>query len=295
MTEPSSADIVHVLGISGGKDSAALAVFMRDKVPEMQYFFCDTGEELPETYDYLAMLETYLGKSIIRLNPDRPFQHYLALYSPTGGIDATTGIPEEPYLPSQRMRWCTPMLKLKPFEKWVEEEFPGKQIRTYVAIRADEDRDGYISHKPNIAPIYPFKDAGYGKEDVWRILEESGLGVPKYYEWRTRSGCYFCFFQRKAEWIGLKERHPDLFERAKQYEKVVRDHATGEIIKRYSWAQGETLEEIERPERIEEIRRNHERYLEDEKRKRRPVRLLEMFEEALDAEDDTLPCQICNL
>ena len=39
----------HVLGISGGKDSAALAIYMRDQVPEMEYFFCDTGRELPET------------------------------------------------------------------------------------------------------------------------------------------------------------------------------------------------------------------------------------------------------
>lgn len=289
------ADVVHVLGISGGKDSAALAVYMRDRVPEMQYFFCDTGEELPETYEYLAMLETFLGKPIKRLNPDRPFRHYLAIYSPAGGINPETGVPEEPYLPSQRMRWCTAQLKLKPFENWVEEEFAGKTIKSYVAIRADEDRDGYVSHKPNIEAIYPFKEVGYGKEDVWRILEECGVGIPKYYEWRTRSGCYFCFFQRKAEWIGLKERHPDLFEMAKQFEKVVRDPATGAVVKRYSWAQGETLEELEQPERVAEIKANHQKYLEEEKRKRRPVRLLDMFEDALDAEDDTLPCQICNL
>ena len=48
-------------------------------------------------------------------------------------------------------------------------------------------------------------------------------------------------------------------------------------------------------ERIDEIKRNHEKYLEEEKRRRRPVRLLDMFEDALDAEDDSLPCQICNL
>lgn len=288
-------ETVHLLGISGGKDSAALAVYMRDRVPDMQYFFCDTGEELPETYEFLAMLETYLGKPIKRLSPERDFRHYLRVYSPEGAINPVTDVPEEPYLPSQRVRWCTATLKLKPFEKWVDEEFSGKQILSYVAIRADEDRDGYISHKTNIQAVYPFKEVGYGKEDVWRILEETGVGAPKYYEWRTRSGCYFCFFQRKAEWIGLKERHPDLFAKAKQYEKIIRDPETGEVIRRYSWAQGETLEEMEQPDRVAEIKANHERYLTEEKRRRRPVRLLEMFEDALDAEDDTLPCQICNL
>jgi 3'-phosphoadenosine 5'-phosphosulfate sulfotransferase (PAPS reductase)/FAD synthetase len=286
---------IHVLGISGGKDSAALAIYMRERVPDMRYFFCDTGEELPETYEYLSMLETYLGKPIKRLNPDRDFKHYLSLYSPGGERDPATGIPQEPYLPSQRMRWCTAMLKLKPLEKWIDEEFSSYHIRSYIAIRADEDREGYISHRPNIEAVYPFKEAGYRKDDIFRLLEESGVGYPKYYEWRTRSGCYFCFFQRKAEWIGLKERHPDLFEKAKQYEKVIRDTETGAILKRYSWSQGETLDEMESEERMEEIKRNHERYLEEERRRYRPVRLLEMFEDALDEEDDTLPCQICNL
>ena len=63
----------------------------------------------------------------------------------------------------------------------------------------------------NIEPKYPFKEDGITETDVYRILEESGLGLPEYYKWRTRSGCYFCFYQRKAEWVGLMENHPDLF------------------------------------------------------------------------------------
>ncbi len=62
----------HVLGISGGRDSAALAVYMRDRVPGMEYFFCDTGSELPETYEYLKRLEAVLGKSIARLTAVPP-------------------------------------------------------------------------------------------------------------------------------------------------------------------------------------------------------------------------------
>ena len=38
----------HVLSLSGGKDSAALAVYMRDLVPDMEYIFHDTDKELPE-------------------------------------------------------------------------------------------------------------------------------------------------------------------------------------------------------------------------------------------------------
>ena len=47
----------HILGISGGKDSAALAIHLRDRIPDMEYVFCDTGKELKETYDFIDKLE----------------------------------------------------------------------------------------------------------------------------------------------------------------------------------------------------------------------------------------------
>ena len=49
---------------------------------------------------------------------------------------------------------------------------------------------------------------------VMRILEESGIGLPEYYEWRSRSGCYFCFFQQRIEWVGLSRKHPEKFQQA---------------------------------------------------------------------------------
>ena len=103
--------------------------------------------------------------------------------------------------------------------------------------------------KPNLQAIYPFIDAGVVKEDVFRMLEESGLGAPEYYEWRSRSGCYFCFFQQRREWVGLKERHPDLYEKAKEFEKF--DEETG---RRFTWSQKESLEELEQPERMAAIK-----------------------------------------
>ena len=52
--------IRHILSLSGGKDSAALAVYLRDRVPRMEYIFHDTDKELPDTYEYLDRLEGYL-------------------------------------------------------------------------------------------------------------------------------------------------------------------------------------------------------------------------------------------
>lgn len=212
----------HLLGLSGGKDSSALAIYLRDKIPEMEYFFADTGAELPETLEFIDLLEDYLGKPIVRLNAGRDFDYFLKLHNN--------------YLPSPRQRWCTINLKLIPFENFVGDD----DVISYIAIRADEPaRSGYISKKPNIRTCFPFKDDGLNKDDITNILESSGLGMPKYYSWRSRSGCYFCFFQRKEEWAGLKENHPDLFEKAKEYEKT--DENSG---KQFTWNQAGTLDQM---------------------------------------------------
>ena len=55
----------HVLGLSGGRDSAALAIYMRQNHPQLEidYFFTDTGKELPEVYEFLVKLEGFLGQA----------------------------------------------------------------------------------------------------------------------------------------------------------------------------------------------------------------------------------------
>src|SRR5262245_24381493 len=125
-----SGRVRHILSLSGGKDSTALALYMRDRVPEMEYVLCDTKKELEETYEYLKLLEAKLGKPIKHLHDDRGFDHWLNVY---GG-----------YLPSSRMRWCTRQLKIRPFERYVGDD----DVISYIGIRADENREGYISTKP---------------------------------------------------------------------------------------------------------------------------------------------------
>jgi Phosphoadenosine phosphosulfate reductase family len=264
----------HVLGLSGGKDSAALALYMRDRVPEMEYFFCDTGAELPETYEYLSRMEAALGRPIARLNPDRDFDHWLQVF---GGA-----------LPSPQMRWCTKNLKIKPLEAWIGDDM----AKSYVAIRADENRTGYISHKPNIEAMFPFKDDGVTKDGVMRILDEAGVGLPTYYEWRTRSGCYFCFFQRKAEWVGLADHHPELFERAVAYEAKT---AFGgeETEPGYTWSGRESL--LELVHRRDEIVARHEVAQARAREKKQDLPLFEVLGAALDEEDASAGCLVCSL
>jgi len=233
---PVDQKVRHILALSGGKDSSALAVYMLDKVPEMEYVFCDTEKELDETYEYLLRLEAFLGKKIQKLK-----------YSDGYGFDEILQI-KRGFLPSPKSRWCTEYLKLKPYEEYIGEDM----VVSYVGIRADEPhRIGYLSKKPNITTKFPFIEHGIMHDDVIRILEESGIGMPKYYEWRSRSGCYFCFFQQKIEWVGLLENHPELYQKAMEYEKE--NPLTGE---RYTWIEDESLAELALPERIAQIKEN---------------------------------------
>ena len=272
----------YILGLSGGKDSAALAIYVRERFPDVHYFFCDTGAELPETYEFLTKLEAYFGKPIHRLGTGRDFDHWLDVYRGS--------------LPSSQMRWCTRKMKIEPLERWIQDTFGDDQVVSLVAIRADEPyREGYSSTRTNIHVEYPFRDDGVDKSGVMRILNDAGVGLPAYYEWRTRSGCYFCFYQRKAEWVGLAERHPELFERAVAYEeKSNKNHAGyGMTGRQFTWSQNETLREL--VERKSEILEKHEKAVERANTKRRNVPLIEVLGEALNEDDDLEACQICSL
>lgn len=344
--------IKHVLGISGGKDSAALAIYLNNKYPQFDftYYFCDTGKELDETTALVKRLEDKLGKKVHYLVSEEaeraqtnPFDFF---YKSFRG-----------YLPDSQARWCTKYMKLMPFEKFVGND----PVVSYVGIRGDEEREGYISDKPNIQSIFPFRrniwsqdvinkvlandriehvsdlygrwtngrtldramallqepielidrdregnkkrikdklnrlldvavipfnrmvfdfiqDTDYPlalesdypllenedvliRKDIFQILEDSDVGVPEYYKKieytvgdqkgtyaRSRSGCYFCFFQQKIEWVWLYEQHPDLFAKAMEYENE--DEG-------FTWIQRESLADLIRPGRIKQIKREH--------------------------------------
>jgi len=237
----------HVLGLSGGKDSAALAVHMSEKYPDtpIEYFFTDTGYELDETYKFLDKLKTRLSRPIKYIKPTNTFDYFMKKYNN--------------FLPSATARWCTVEMKLKPFEAWIAPSLKeGVQIYTYIGIRYDErGRVGYKPTNPLIKAKFPFVDDFIDREGVTDILQNSGLGMPEYYKWRSRSGCQFCFFQRHIEWLGLKKNHPEQFEYAKSLEKTGNN---GES--RFTWIHEESLFELEQPERVKAIKKNYQRQLE---------------------------------
>lgn len=280
---------IHVISVSGGKDSAALAIYLKEKYPnrEFEYLFFDTEEELEETYKYLNELESRLGIKIRREYPAKSFKELL--------------LEHNDYLPSPSERWCTRKMKLETFIK-IMKEYEDYTVYNYVGIRADENRQGLVPTEENIITVMPFKDDGITLDDVKRILNDSGLGLPKYYEpikdekydieyFRSRSGCYFCFFMRQIEWVWLYEKHPNEFKKAMEFEK------SG-----YSWIQDMPLSELIRPENIDKIKISYKRM--EEIKKKQPIKNGTMFQEMYfiskhdkmidDMEKDQL-CTMCTL
>ena len=249
----------HIIPLSGGKDSTAVAVYMLEHHGDLplEFVFTDTGAELPETYSYLRRFEAIFDVEINRLTAlDLPELKVRSKGGRRSPFDVLLNEVYSGFLPNPQARWCTRMLKIKPFEHFVGDD----DAFSYIGIRADENREGFrsggqaepkegvessrakpvvLSNRNNILPVYPLKDIGLGIDDVRDLLLGSGLGLPPYYDWRSRSGCYFCFYQQVGEWQGLKERHPDLFEAAKTYET---EKANG---RRFTWSQTRSLEELE--------------------------------------------------
>ena len=224
----------HIIPISG-KDSLVTALVQSANHPELDYtyIFNDVGSELPETYEWLDRVESITGWSIQRIGSD---------------LEAT--IKKKNVLPSRLMRYCTADTKIKPFEKTFQDE----PATVYYGLRADEPaRKGYVPHK-NIIPKYPLRELKINLLMVLEITKTKGLKPPTFFwetlynlvneemyqrlpliDWhsyiseiefdylfagRSRSNCYFCFFQRLYEWVWLDETHPDLFEKALELEQT---------------------------------------------------------------------------
>ncbi len=221
----------HLVPISG-KDSLATALVQMAREPELhyEYVYNDTTLELPETYEWLDKVEGVMGVKILRL-----------------GKSLDTVIREQGILPSPRRRFCTKYSKIYPMNDYIAKD----DAILYLGIRADEDRTGG-QDTPNITCRYPLKEMGVDLQMVYRIVDGKNLRPPAFFwsrlyeavlkrmgdsafviselpgyvsdrafAWRSRPNCFMCFYQRRYEWVGLLEHHPDLFEAAERLEVEV--------------------------------------------------------------------------
>lgn len=204
------------VGMSGGADSTVLALFvaayLAPHYPNIQYIFTDTGAEPSSCAETLSKVEELIGKPIHRIEPE---------YDLFDLIDKYNG-----FLPSGRARYCTKTLKVVPLQKFMAEVPTEYGFISLAGIRFDEaDRDGITfqySMEKEARAGFPFVDLGITKAHVFDVLDRS-VGVPETYKYRSRSGCYTCFFQRNSEIVGMLVNDPASFEKTERYEKLTED------------------------------------------------------------------------
>lgn len=187
----------HVVALSGGKDSTAMALRLAELEPRDYIYVCTpTGDELPEMFQHWQNLGQILGKPIL----------------PIVGGTLNGLIEKQKALPNWRMRWCTRMLKIEPYAAWLMQQ--GDCV-SYVGLRADEpERDGGdYTDVPDVTMRFPMREWGWTINDVRRYLVEKNITIPK------RTDCARCFFQRTSEWWDLWRDYPEIYADAERQEQ----------------------------------------------------------------------------
>jgi 3'-phosphoadenosine 5'-phosphosulfate sulfotransferase (PAPS reductase)/FAD synthetase len=188
----------HIVGLSGGKDSTALALRLAEVEPRKYIYICnETGNELPDMKAHWDNLENILGEPIQRV------RHARSLIEEIEKINM---------LPNVFARWCTIRLKIEPTLDYFESLPAGSTL--YVGLRADEmERKGLYGE--DITVRFPMREWNWNEKDVWDYLNSKGICIPK------RTDCALCPYQRLGEWRDLYENYPDLYAEGVALEKKI--------------------------------------------------------------------------
>lgn len=178
----------HIVGLSGGKDSTAMALRLAEIEPrDYIYVITPTGDELPPMLSHWQLLERMLQKPLIRVtNNHRTLNDLIQIHNA---------------LPNHRQRWCTRQLKIEPTIAFCIRNAPAIN---YVGLRGDEEeREGiYGDH---VKSDFPLRRWGWGINQVKSYLLEKRIEIPK------RTDCARCYAQRLGEWKSLWRDYPDIY------------------------------------------------------------------------------------
>lgn len=214
-------DKLHVVALSGGKDSTALALRLAEVEPrDYTYVITPTGNEPPEMIAHWRALAVMLGKPLTVVTSGRSLQG---------------AIRRERMLPRHNARWCTQDLKLKPYHDWLLRYLP---CVSYVGLRADEEgRTGALfAGSDQVETRFPMREWGWGVGDVMSYLDKRGVAIPE------RTDCMLCFWQKLGEWWKLWRDNPEAYAEGERLEAEISairgEPATFRSPQRDTWPAG---------------------------------------------------------
>jgi hypothetical protein len=260
--------VAYGLGVNS---TAMLVEFARRRIRPDMILFADTGGEKPETYRYMPVIQSYLKKVEFPPVVTVRYEPKTAPYSTLEGQCLHTGT-----LPSLAYGGKTCSLKFKrgPADAHVLRHFPpaklieqGRRVVRAIGFDATEERRTYAgvvkaigldageSHRLTWAKpkpgepdrklsreakldaefftyYYPLFDWAMDRAACEQSIRDAGLPVP------VKSACWFCPASKKHEIVWLRERHPELLERALAIEANAKPNLTSVVGlgRSFSWA-----------------------------------------------------------
>ncbi|MHA1882917.1 MAG: phosphoadenosine phosphosulfate reductase domain-containing protein [Candidatus Thorarchaeota archaeon] len=194
-----------VVGFSGGKDSLVTYLLVEKALGiSPPLFFMNTGIELPETLNHITEFAEQRGVPVIGFDAKDRFWNSLDSFGP----------------PARDFRWCCKVLKLGPAATTISEKLGGETL-TFMGQRKLESFQRSIEPRVTTNPWVPGQVSAnpiqnWNALEVWLyIFHEKVPFNPLYAKGYHRIGCYLCPSAPLAEIEGLKETHPQLYERWK--------------------------------------------------------------------------------
>lgn len=240
---------LHVVKFSGGKDSTAMLLRMKELGMRIDVIlFCDTTVEFPAMYDHVKKVEEYVGIPITVLKSDNDFEYYLLEHT----IKRRKGGTIQGYpFPTATMRWCTRALKLDVVNKYQRKMTKDYNIIEYVGLAADEqyrlERD--INKIENVR--HPLVEWGWTEADALQYCYDKGFDFGGLYKLFGRVSCWCCPLQPLSELRVLRKEFPDLWNKlldwqSKKEHKFKADYSVQELEIRFQFeeeklARGESI------------------------------------------------------
>ena len=226
-----------VASISGGKDSAAMSLYLTELGIEHERVFMDAGWELPPTYEYLrGELVDEIGP-ITWLRPNLPEIETCTIRRPLvrAAVEARNAMVilclSKGMFPSRVIRFCTQMLKVFPMQAHITELVKaGADVVNAVGIRAAESESRSRMEEWEWSegfdcevwrPIVRWTEA-----DVIDAHRRHGLRPnPLYLRGFSRVGCGPCIHARKSEIRTLADAYPGAIDLIAELEEELTDRA----------------------------------------------------------------------